>query len=77
MSEAKQVSVAGDFNDWDPQRTPLKKDEQLQIWQGCVPVAPGRYRYRIVVDGQWVQDPYNTYVETNPFGELNNVVESP
>jgi len=22
-----------------------------------------------------VQDPYNSYVESNPFGELNNVVE--
>ena len=39
-----------------------------------LPVAPGRYRYRLVVDGQWVQDPYNSYVESNPFGELNNIV---
>ena len=38
-------------------------------------VPPGRYRYRLVVDGNWVQDPYNSYVESNPFGELNNVVE--
>ena len=38
-------------------------------------VAPGRYRYRLVVDGAWARDQYNTYVESNPFGELNNVVE--
>ena len=37
--------------------------------------APGRYRYRLVVDGQWMTDPNNKYVETNQFGELNNVVE--
>ncbi len=54
---------------------PLKRDERLGVWQTCVPVPAGRYRYRLVVDGRWVQDPYNDYVESNPFGELNNVVE--
>jgi hypothetical protein len=28
-----------------------------------------------VVDGKWITDPNNTYVEANQFGELNNVVE--
>ena len=75
LSEAGSVSIAGDFNDWDPACTALRRDEDLGVWQTCVPIAPGRYRYRIVVDDQWVQDPYNTYVEANPFGELNSVVE--
>lgn len=75
LSGARQVAIAGDFNGWDPGRTPLKRDERLGVWQRCVPVPAGRYRYRLVVDGQWVQDPYNDYVESNPFGELNNVVE--
>jgi hypothetical protein len=44
-------------------------------WRMRLPLAPGRYRYRLVVDGQWVTDPNNQYVETNQFGELNNVVE--
>ena len=35
----------------------------------------GRYRYRFVVDGKWMTDPHNAYVETNQFGELNNVIE--
>ena len=68
------LAIAGDFNGWDPSVTPLKRDENLGVWQTCVPVPPGRYRYRLVVDGQWVQDPYNSYVESNPFGELNNIV---
>ncbi len=72
--KAKQVAIAGDFNGWDPNTTPLKRDETLGVWQACVPVPPGRYRYRLVIDGQWVQDPYNSYVESNPFGELNNIV---
>jgi hypothetical protein len=27
------------------------------------------------VDGKWMTDPNNKYVETNQFGELNNVVD--
>ncbi len=73
-NKARQVAIAGDFNGWDPASTPLKRDANLGVWQTCVPVPPGRYRYRLVVDGHWVQDPYNSYVESNPFGELNNIV---
>ena len=70
-----QLFIAGDFNHWNPTATPLRHDEHLNVWQACVPVPPGRYRYRLVVDGQWERDPYNSYVESNPFGELNSVVE--
>ena len=35
----------------------------------------GRYRYRLVVDGKWMTDPNNQSVETNQFGELNNVID--
>ncbi len=72
--EARHVGIVGDFNDWDPAATPMRLDENLGIWQACVPVGPGKYHYRLVVDGKWVRDPYNTCVETNPFGELNSVV---
>jgi chromosome partitioning protein len=72
---ASHVSVAGDFNGWSDTATPLLHDEHLGVWQTVVPVPPGRYRYRLVIDGHWTQDPFNKYVEVNPFGELNNVVE--
>ena len=73
--QAKQVSVAGDFNDWDPSATPMKHDQDLGVWQACVHVPPGRYHYRLVIDGLWVKDPYNSRVEVNPLGELNSVIE--
>jgi chromosome partitioning protein len=72
---AQAVCVAGDFNGWSATATPLKRDDRLGVWQACVPVPPGRYRYRLIIDGQWAHDAYNTYVEANPFGELNSVVE--
>ena len=42
---------------------------------GPAAAGPGRYRYRYVIDGQWNSDPHNKHVESNPFGELNSVVE--
>lgn len=75
LNGARQLAIAGDFNDWQPELTPMNRDDGLGVWQAAVDVPPGRYRYRLVVDGQWIRDPYNQYVETNPFGELNNVVE--
>ena len=71
---ASTVRLAGDFNNWNPERTPLKpmRDGSFQV---LVPLAPGRYRYRYVVDGLWRNDPANGNVEINPFGELNSIVE--
>ena len=72
----RTLQIAGDFNGWDPAKTTLQPDRRLGVWQACVPVPPGRYRYKLIVDGEWRADPYNPATEANPFGELNNVVET-
>ncbi len=72
---AQSLSVAGDFNHWNPNTHPLHPDTRLGIWQACIKVPAGRYRYRLVVDGKWLADTHNPHVETNPFGELNNIIE--
>jgi chromosome partitioning protein len=72
---AKNVALAGDWNNWSPSVNPMEAGKRQGEWRMRLPLAPGRYRYRLVVDGQWVTDPNNQYVETNQFGELNNVVE--
>lgn len=71
---ASTVRLAGDFNDWQPERTPLKplRDGTFQV---LIPLSPGRYRYRYVIDGAWRNDPANGNVEINPYGELNSIVE--
>ncbi|MEM9882359.1 MAG: AAA family ATPase [Planctomycetota bacterium] len=74
-ADAVNLAIAGDFNNWNPSQTPMTRDENLGVWRACVNVPPGRYRYRLVRNGQWVQDPFNRTVESNPFGELNNIIE--
>ncbi len=75
FEEAQRVLIAGDFNNWTPMSTPLATNGSPSRWVTKLPLEPGRYRYRFVVDGKWVTDPKNNYVEINEYGELNNVVE--
>jgi hypothetical protein len=44
-------------------------------WRARMDLPKGRYRYRLVVDGQWQQDPYNENMEMNPYGDYNSVLE--
>lgn len=72
---ASTVQIAGDFNNWQPENTPLQKVGENGVWQIKLPMTKGKYRYRLVVDGQWQQDPYNEFMELNPYGEYNSVLE--
>jgi chromosome partitioning protein len=74
FNNANRVAIAGDFNNWSSMSTPMVAGRPGE-WRTSLPLRPGRYRYRFIVDGKWMTDPCNTYVESNQFGELNNVVE--
>lgn len=72
---AHSVQIAGDFNNWQPEHHIMEKVGDSGVWQTQMKLDPGRYRYRLVVDGQWQQDPYNELTELNPFGGFNSVIE--
>jgi len=72
---AQSVQIAGDFNNWQPEETVMQKADENGHWQKKIKLPQGKYRYRLVVDGQWQQDPYNSYTEMNPFGDYNSVLE--
>jgi len=71
--EARQVLVAGSFNDWKPELTPLAPAGDGR-WVGDLTVPPGRHEYLFVVDGQWVTDPNAKETVANPFGGKNSVL---
>lgn len=70
-----RVSIAGDFNGWSATASVLKRNEALGVFELCTPIRPGRYRYRLVVDGRWMADPFNDVSEPNEFNELNSILE--
>jgi chromosome partitioning protein len=72
--QANSVQIAGDFNNWQPEKTPMRKSGG-DIWQARVPLAKGTYHYRFVADGHWQQDPHNENTEPNPYGGVNSVLK--
>jgi chromosome partitioning protein len=72
---ADTVQIAGDFNNWQPTETFMEKVGDNGLWQAKIKLPAGKYRYRLVVDGQWQQDPYNEVIELNPYGDYNSVLE--
>jgi hypothetical protein len=65
--------VAGSFNDWQPQATPLVPLGNGH-WAKELTLPEGRYEYRFVVDGQWTNDPNAAETSPNPFGTENAVL---
>lgn len=73
-TEAKEVYVVGDFNNWTPDEN-SRMQLQQDAWMKKITLEPGRYHYRFVVDGKWVDDPVNPRKENNPFGDTNSLIE--
>lgn len=49
-----EVSIAGDFNGWNPDNTKMK--EENGIWIANLCLDQGLYQYQIVADGQWMNN---------------------
>jgi 1,4-alpha-glucan branching enzyme len=71
--EAGEVFLAGSFNNWDASTRPLKKDAK-GIWKTIIMLPKGIYEYRLVIDGQWVDDPASPEKRLNEFGFYNSVL---
>jgi 1,4-alpha-glucan branching enzyme len=69
---AQTVAVAGDFTGWQQAPVEMKKDKG-GLWTKTIPLPPGRYEYRLLVDGQWQNDPQCRDRQPNQFGSENCV----
>jgi 5'-AMP-activated protein kinase regulatory beta subunit len=70
--EAKTVLLAGDFTGWETAPVSLKKDKD-GLWKKTLSLATGTYQYRLLVDGQWRDDPSCAQRQPNQFGGQNCV----
>lgn len=76
---AKKVSVVGEFNDWDADKNPMKREEPLGIYTCFVPdVQEGAlYKYCIQTykgDHIYKADPFANYAELRP-GNASKVTD--
>ncbi|HQP91468.1 MAG TPA: AAA family ATPase [Candidatus Omnitrophota bacterium] len=71
--EVSSVYVVGDFNNWTADDD-AKLDMVDGVWKKRFSLKPGSYKYRLVVDGKWQEDPSNPLNEKNPFGELDSLL---
>ncbi|MGH7950387.1 MAG: isoamylase early set domain-containing protein [Limisphaerales bacterium] len=70
---AKSVKLAADFTDWEKYALDMIKGQD-GIWFTLVPLPPGNYVYRFIVDGKWSDDPRPIKRVPNPFGTANAVI---
>ncbi len=52
---ATEVSVVGDFNNWDMFSLPMYKTEDS--WETKIDLPTGKYFYKFIVDGYWTSNP--------------------
>jgi 1,4-alpha-glucan branching enzyme len=73
LPQAHTVAVAGSFNGWDINRTPMAATPR-GAWKATVWLPAGRYEYRFISDGQWLSDPRAKESVENTFGTTNSVL---
>ena len=72
LGGAREVYLAGTFNDWHPTTLPMV-DMGLGRWEKEILVPPGVYEYLFVADGRWIPDPECPVTVPNPHGGVNCV----
>ncbi len=73
--DASEVYLTGDFNHWNPGGIPLEPlPERPGVWQVVLPLIPGSYEYRYIIDGRWVTDPEHQETAVNDMGLENSLL---
>ena len=68
---ASRVLLAGNFTNWTIKPIAMKKS--ADGWRATVKLAPGKYLYKFIVDGNWRLDENNKQTENDNEGNTNSV----
>jgi 1,4-alpha-glucan branching enzyme len=63
--EAKQASIVGDFNNWNPNATPMLRQPDGQ-WMASLELRHGYHQYAFLVDGKRMLDPDAAGITKDP-----------
>jgi 1,4-alpha-glucan branching enzyme len=72
-AEAKFVSLVGDFNEWQPHATPMKRQPD-GCWLAQVQLGPGHHHYQFLVDGKPTLDPRAQGIARNQQGQKVSLI---
>ncbi len=75
FNSATAISVAGVFNNWNPQSFRMKREGDEWVYK--VHLNEGKHLYKFVVDGKWILDPANKLWEENEHGTGNSILWIP
>lgn len=70
---SSKVSLAGSFNNWDPQGREMTDKKNAGIYTATLFLPPGTYEYKFVINGTWCVDPECSEWVQNSLGTLNSV----
>jgi hypothetical protein len=72
FTDAREVILAGSFNNWDEGQLKLKRSDSG--WELPVYLRDGTHTYKYIVDGQWITDPSNPKTLADGEGNINSVI---
>jgi 1,4-alpha-glucan branching enzyme len=72
--QAREVYLAGSFNNWDTKSLPMKKNKRGQ-WKATIKLLPGRYEYKYFADGSWVTNMQCAEVVADNTGSMNCIID--
>ena len=74
-TKIKKVNIAGSFNNWSMTADPLYDRDGSGMWKIVLPLPPGRYEYKFIINGkEWIPDPANPTTTDDGFGGYNSVI---
>lgn len=71
--QAREVFLAGDFNEWNPRNCPMAPAAGGEF-HANLRLPPGEHHYKFVIDGRWESDPTAELLVASELGTVNSVV---
>ena len=71
---AKDIYIVGDFNHWKIDNESRLSRTQDGKWEKRLGLSAGRYKYKFVIDGEWVLDSQNSERIQNAFGTFDSII---
>lgn len=75
--DAREVSVVGNWNQWNPEAQKLRDPDGDGVWEIEIPLRKGEeHQYQFLIDGQnWIPDPGTPLQVEDGFGGVNSVLQ--